>query len=255
VQPAASRLALCVRASDHVHELATNDSGEFIRSVDFDWNALDGPDENEKTVAWSQMIAAFSEILHWLSQSRTPALVAGRVHTLFWWLNPVDAPYKSLSEISRAYSVPRATLSRALILLRDSLGLKISAGKLEHSRAAYREGQIRAVERGTHSSNFTRKTGAAKAPEPYETVMNTSPRSRLKTLDQACQEVEKLEKQLETLRGANPAAHSATKPVPAIAPEQMTLAQLKEKLDAANHVGNQKEVAILYGELCKRRGY
>ena len=46
------------------------------------------------------------------------------------WLNPIDAPYKSLSEISRVYNVPRATLSKALVILRDAVAAQSAAVNL-----------------------------------------------------------------------------------------------------------------------------
>jgi len=105
--------------SDPLHPVVL-EGGELHPIVNFDFAAIDGP-ESELSVSLTEMASGLSEILFWLSSSRDPALVAGRVHSLYTWLNPIDEPYKSLSEISRVYNVPRATLSKALVILRDGL--------------------------------------------------------------------------------------------------------------------------------------
>ena len=123
--------------SDPLHPVVL-EGGELHPIVNFDFAAIDGP-ESELSVSLTEMASGLSEILFWLSSSRDPALVAGRVHSLYTWLNPIDEPYKSLSEISRVYNVPRATLSKALVILRDAVGCTISGGKLERSRKALRK--------------------------------------------------------------------------------------------------------------------
>ena len=73
-------------------------------------------------------------------------------------------------------------------------------------------------------------------------------------MDAAVQEVEKLEKQLETLRNTKPVVQTATKPTTVPMP-QRSLKELQQALDDANARGDQDEVKAVYKELRKVRGY
>jgi hypothetical protein len=95
-------------------------------------------------------------------------------------------------------------------------GIKLNTGRLESSRLAYRLGQLRALERGSHSS-FHRH--GAKAPpnnvQPLEGAakMDAKVRDRYPTLDRATDRIAELEHELGK-RSSQVSGNTGTRSIP-----------------------------------------
>jgi len=170
---------------------------------------------------------------------------------------------RNLSEVARLAGCSRAALSKFLVNFRDTYGFGLIAGKLQGSRAAYREGQLRSLRNSTHSS-FCRKD--AKTIQPHKMVMNTSVEPKTldaaKTaLEQAHDEIAQLKAQLASRPRQNaPATTTAASTPSTVTPPKLTLsdlskAELMEALDLSNKSGDTEMVKTLYRELqSSRRG-
>jgi len=130
---------------DRIHSSGFGEDGSAEPITDFDYDALDGaqPDEN---VAYSDMVAVFCLIVAWLTRSkRNKDLLAigARASALQFFLDPTRSEFKSLADIAASANMTRASLSKALLNLRDESGLKTwQCGKLHSSREVYSRVQI-----------------------------------------------------------------------------------------------------------------
>jgi len=176
-----------------LHPIARLD-GRIHEIVDFDYDAVDGP-QPEATAPVSQMAAGLCEILSCLAKGRNLKTSGARVLALLAMLDPIKQSMRNLSEVARLAGCSRAALSKFLVNFRDTYGFGLIAGKLQGSRAAYREGQLRSLRNSTHSS-FCRKD--AKTIQPHKMVMNTSVEP--KTLDAAKTALEQAHDEIAQLK-------------------------------------------------------
>jgi biotin operon repressor len=156
------------RDSDHLHSIGRGADGSFERTADFCYDEIDRnlgwAEDMPDTVTFSDMSAAFSMILGYLCQDNhcpnrpaNLAHVGARAESLLFLLDSNQSRYKSLADIGRAAGLTRAAISKALIELKDQVGLMLSAGKGHFTRATYRQAQIEALEAGRHSSQVRKQ--------------------------------------------------------------------------------------------------
>jgi hypothetical protein len=134
---------------DPLHSVADDDNGAVCPTVDF---AYPGAEPIEILIPISQRSAGLIKILQWLLRSQDFAFCDAKVAALSALLDPVNSPYRNLSQIAREAGISRATLSKAVLDLRDSHGIRLRMGKSESARIAYRETQLRLVQLGRHAS-------------------------------------------------------------------------------------------------------
>ena len=127
--------------------------------VDFDFDALES-EIAETLVPISRVASALSVILHWLSQSKDFRFSGAKVAALAALLDPVNSDYRNLSQVARAAGISRATLSKAILNLRDSNGIRFRMGKSDDARHSYRQTQLELVAAGRHASQRTKKTNS-----------------------------------------------------------------------------------------------
>lgn len=139
-----------------------------ITSFDFDEidERLGWSERKEDSVSFSDMSAAFSLVLGNLigrseAKPRSMAMVGALVHTLQFFLDPTNCRFDSLAEIAAEANCTRQALSSWLMALRDQLDVCWQLGKPQGTREAYREGQLAALERGTHVSQRRREKAGA----------------------------------------------------------------------------------------------
>ncbi len=144
--------------------------GDYINTgvTDFDFDEIDRnlgfsepDDQTEHDISMSDVGAAFSLILGWICASDTLTGAGARAAALLTYLDPVNSRFESLADIARDAGLTRATLSKALLELRDQAGVNLSMGKLAGTRSTYSTAQREAVSKGTHCS-ATRKDTKAK---------------------------------------------------------------------------------------------
>jgi hypothetical protein len=117
--------------------------------------------------------SAFMRVINWLSASRDFRFSGAKVHMLKVILDPVNGEFRNMSQIARECQISRATLSKAFTDLRTRYGW--AAGKLDSSRATYRETQLKLVAAGRHASNVVRKNhDGVGAPESPITMKTTT---------------------------------------------------------------------------------
>lgn len=121
------------------------------RAVDFDFDALES-EIAENLIPIAQAASALIVILHWLAQSKDFRFSGAKVAALAALLDPVNSDYRNLSQIARAAGISRATLSKAILNLRDSNGIRFRMGKSDGARLTYRETQLRLFAAGRHAS-------------------------------------------------------------------------------------------------------
>jgi hypothetical protein len=109
------------------------------------------------SISIDRVTTTFTQILGWMLSSRDLTFAGAKCASLATLLDPTSSGYRNLSEVARAANCSRATLSKALMCLRDDFGVELTAGKLGSSREAYHRAQLAAVQRGTHASNVVRK--------------------------------------------------------------------------------------------------
>ena len=254
---------------DHTHSV-TIDDGTPVRTADFDFGALDPEIQSRSLIPIDMVTSSFVRILEWAQSAENLTGVGARIASLQVLLDPVNGKYKSLSEVARASGFGRATLSKALVNLRDAYGLQLS---LYSGRENCRAAQLSALERGTHSSFCSHKNGAKAAPQTRET-MDQKVKERFRTLDAATDEIARLEGELskqgspKTVASpqkpqnqpavVKPVVTATAMPAPPTAPRQLkasdlSMAELKEALDLANRDGDTEMVRLLYSELNSRR--
>jgi len=139
---------------DHLHPIATAD-GLLCAKIDFDFTAFES--ETETLIPISRVASALSVILHWLSQSKDFRFSGAKVAALAALLDPVNSDYRNLSQVARAAGISRATLSKAILNLRDSNGIRFRMGKSETARYSYRQTQLGLVAAGRHASQRLKK--------------------------------------------------------------------------------------------------
>jgi hypothetical protein len=246
---------------DHVHPIAS-ENGEFVPRVDFDYSALD-PQAPEPLIPLSQATSGVTRILDWATELRDLKTNGARIAALSLLLGS-NSQYRSLAQIARDAGVSRAIISRWLMQLRDSVGLKMTLRGTE-VREHCRQAQNALVAAGQHASVRTRgnpralsyncssrKNGSACATT-HENLMNTS--TEPKTLDAAKQRIRTLEAQLAGRSESQP-GKTATKPGTASVPprlEDLSLPELQQVLDESNRRGNSELVGVIYREINRRR--
>ena len=67
-------------------------------------------------------------------------------------MQTTESKFANLSEIVQATLITKASLSKSLLNFRDSIGLRLCAGKRDYSRDVYRRAQKSAVAAAVHSS-------------------------------------------------------------------------------------------------------
>jgi hypothetical protein len=248
----------CQEVSDGIHELGTED-GKLVPIC----TPFDADSGSETHVPMPDVASGFSTIVHWICSPVDLNMIAARALTIQTWLNPINAQFRSLNKIAEHCSVTRAALSKAILVFRDEHNIGLTIGRLESSRAVFRQAQRIAFQNGTHSSQ-TRKNRKPQFNEGDD--MNSSARSRFRTLDQAIQAIEKLETQL----AAKPVVTTAASPKIAVSPqkppasphvslpspprlEDLSMPELKTALDMANSDKNTAMVRVLYSEIDRRR--
>jgi hypothetical protein len=253
--------------SDHVHQIAS-EAGSIVPRCDFDYASLDPPAEHQ--IPLETVTAGFCEILAWITGANDFIGCGARAHSLATLLDPINSRHRNLSAIARASGVHRATLNKSLHNLLDSYSIGLSVGKLQGAREKYREAQLSAVARGTHSSRFTRKSTGASAPQPVVPAMKLT--DKPKTLSKAIDALEESHAQIERLKqqlasrpsqvSGNTGARSSPTPqtaqtkTPAATPLKVTdlsNAEIAEAMDICNHKHDTETLAFLYRELNARR--
>ena len=130
---------------DPVHPTALGNDGRPEPITEFDYDAVDGTQPGE-TIAFSEMVAAFCLILGWMSRcKRRKDLMSVGAHAsaLLFFLDPTRSEFTSLADIADSAGMSRASLSKALLNLRDESGLRSwQCGKLHSSREVYSRVQI-----------------------------------------------------------------------------------------------------------------
>jgi biotin operon repressor len=152
---------------DHVHLVGRNSDGCLEAISTFDYAAVD---ENlglfeadpEQQISFADAAACWSLLLEWIVAGRRSslAMAGARAHALMHFLNSDNCRFKSLQAIADEAGCTRAALSKFLLELRDQLQIGFDFKRLG-ARDNYREGQIRALEEGRHSSQ--RKAQARQA--------------------------------------------------------------------------------------------
>jgi hypothetical protein len=145
--------------SDGIHKTALNrDTHHFEGVTDFDYDAVDRSitgdpeDVDIKEHSLADLGSAVNVLLSWAVKGRSLPMIAGRILSLHWYLREAESEYDSISEIATACNCTRAALSKALLELRDSIGLKISAGKLHSARRTYSKAQDASFKAGKHAA-------------------------------------------------------------------------------------------------------
>jgi biotin operon repressor len=225
---------------DGIHQVGTDENDAVCQVVDFDYSALD-PAEPEPTIRVSLAASGLVRVLAWILRSHDLRLAGARAASIMALLDPVNSPFRNLSQIARSVGISRAALSKAILQLRDNDGVRFAGGKMDSSREIYRQAQLELVRTGRHASTKTRKTANMNVSEA---------RKKFRTLHQAVNEIERL----TTAQSSTPAQEGEKRSLYGyVAPEQMTLAQLKEQLDLANRAGDRQQIATLYTEILNRR--
>jgi hypothetical protein len=145
------------QAGDHIHAIGygDNDTLEPITRFDYDAvnRALGNEPDPEKPVEFSDMAAAFSLILQWVTTPQQARHIGGRALALLFYLDPTSSRFGSLAEIATASGCTKQALSKSLMELRDSAGISLTCGKRSTSRETYREAQLAAFRAGEHSAH------------------------------------------------------------------------------------------------------
>jgi hypothetical protein len=262
--PANNHAGYC-NIGDHVHELGTED-GKLV-PICTPFQADPG---SEPHVPMPDVASGFSTIVHWICSAKELNMVAARALTLQTWLDPVGAQFRSLNQIAEHCAVTRAALSKAVLVFRDEHNIGLTIGRLESSRAVFRQAQRIAFQNGTHSSQ-TRKNRKPQFNEGNDMTASEI-RQKFRTLDAAVTEIERLQKTQSSTATQSPTTAAATpKPVATPRPAQKPPAssrvtspsppklsdlnqqELVQVLDVANARGDRELVARVYGELNERR--
>jgi hypothetical protein len=227
---------------------AITESGSLERLVDFAWDHVEQMPGGASLISVDQAVARFSELLSWAWCD--PETSRYKLDALRCLLDPVEGP-RNLAEIARSADSSRATVSKWVVELRDRFKIRMNFhGSAVRERC--RQAQNNLVTAGRHASTKTKKRVQFHEGEvgmnQYQTI-----RARLKTLDQAVNEVCRLESEL----AARP-AQNTVKPATAPAPQPLQAsdlsdAELREALRLANTAGNSSVVRICYNEVNRRR--
>jgi hypothetical protein len=245
---------------DPTHEALIDDDGIPCPVVHFDWNAVSGEPVTEDQVPVATAASAIMRILDWLTASRNFHYTGTKTHMLRTLLDPINGEFRTMAEIARAGGISRAALSKAFTDLRDTYGIRLCGGKLNSSRAIYREAQLRLAAEHHHASDTVRKNSTD--PSRGNPEMNPP-----KTLDAARNEIARLEAELATVTALKPAPATLPPPkaviptpikpaqTPHSAPklEDLNRLELTQILDVAQRRGDQALVATVYAELNRRR--
>jgi hypothetical protein len=140
--------------SDHLHSFG-NCAGSICPLVDFNY-----PTETstaEPLIPLSSAASALSRIFEWVGHSQDWRFAGAKIIALHVLLDPINGPYRNLSQVARAAGISRATLSKAILNLRDLNGIRFAGGKSQLARQTYRETQLMLVANGRHASQKSRK--------------------------------------------------------------------------------------------------
>jgi len=137
------------------HSLALEE-GRLVPTVDFNFAILDGESDCKISIPLSQAASALSRILDWLGQSYDFSFAGAKAAALAALLGSANSPYRNLSQIARAAGISRATLSKAVLRLRDD-GIRLADGKMNSSRQIYRQTQLELVKAGSLSESAATK--------------------------------------------------------------------------------------------------
>jgi hypothetical protein len=113
----------------------------------------------------SDMSSAIMRLLYFFTQAQgnddTPQsrllAVAARAEALLWLLNPNESRFANLTDIAQAAGITKASISKALLTFKDSIGLQLCSGKRDYARDTYRRARKAAVAAGVHSSQRMRE--------------------------------------------------------------------------------------------------
>jgi hypothetical protein len=235
----------------------------LVPRVDFDFSLLDGESEPETMISITQASSALVRVLDWLARSQNFASIGAKALALRALLGSPNNPYRSVSKIAKATGISRAAISKSLLNLADQYGIRLNTGKLETSRLAYREAQLRALERRSHSS--FRRNGA-NAPQNPVTAMKLI--DKPKTLDSAITALKQANTQIAQLKeqlasrpsqaSGNTGSRSSPKPQPAqsatpLKVTDLSTAEIAEAMDICNREHDTETLSMLYRELNARR--
>jgi hypothetical protein len=166
--------------ADGIHDIGFTD-GRIEPTIGFPYDEIDAnlgfsdadaePEDQSKpsSISFQDAAAAWILIAEWITGKNgytTFALAGARAHSLVYWLSPETCQFASMSEIADEAGCSRAALSKNLLELRDQLRIGFFFKKPE-AREAYRECQIKARERGVHSSQ--RRRSRAKPAQALST--------------------------------------------------------------------------------------
>jgi hypothetical protein len=203
-----------------------------------------------------------SRILDWIGRSRDFGFGGAKAAALATLLGCGNSPFRNLSQIARAAGISRATLSKAILDLRDSDGIRFAGGKMDSAREIYRQTQFELVRLGKHASVKTKK------PRNEGEKMNQKVKAEFKTLDAATDEIGRLRKELTAKTVSQPVIRSTTTPKPVVSPQypakpapvttapklsELSNAEITEAMDICNREGDTETLSMLYRELNTRR--
>lgn len=143
--------------SDHIHE-SGYEGTERVPTVDFDYDAVDAAlnskeqDDEAHKLTWSNLTSTFSKMLAWVISARNLTEAGAKAACIQFLLHPEESKYDSYSAIAREVGMTRAAVSKWMLTLHDSIGLRMPvSNKRSGCREKYSQAQLRAVKRGTHT--------------------------------------------------------------------------------------------------------
>jgi biotin operon repressor len=163
---------------DAVHNVAWNnaDDGDhtFTPTTNFNHDDIcfdDEPEREEDAVTMGDASSALMRILYWLvgagknikdiAPQQRLAHVGARAEALLWLLNPTESQFESLTEIAQAAGITKQAVSKAVVTLREDIGLPISAGESWGTRDTFRKATNASIDAGVHWSSNQGKRKAA----------------------------------------------------------------------------------------------
>ena len=251
--------------ADHTDPLRSFgvEAGSLVPVTSFPFDLLEDDQAGEMSIPLSQAASALSRILDWIGRSRDFNFSGAKAAALAALLGCANSPYRNLSQIARAAGISRATLSKAVLDLRDSGKIRLAGGKMDSARQTYRETQLELVRLGKHASVKTKK------PRNEGEKMNQKVKAEFKTLDAATDEIGRLRKELAAKTVSQPVIRSTTTPKPVVLPqypakpapvttaaprlEDLSTAEITEAMDICNREHNSEALRMLYRELQQRR--
>jgi biotin operon repressor len=178
---------------DHVHEIAISYRDDEYGKQRIEFEPVDHfpysqIDENlglfeadpDQQISFADAAACWSLLLEWIvaGPKSSLAMAGARSHALRHFLDSDNCRFKSLQAIADEAGCTRAALSKFLLELRDQLQIGFEFKRVG-ARNNYREGQIRALERGTHSSTHRKDAKSSKPRKQVDPELSARMRARV----------------------------------------------------------------------------